>query len=782
MPVFRRSTRKKLHSSQGNLRTAISAGTAAGLVAMIAFAGVEPALAANDNPLSDLIPSSKPSVNPSELPSLTNEDPSTLDSGKFNVTVGKSVVIPTDSSGNPGSSAMLSNTQVSGNGSGTVVVPMGGDARSTTSLSQPTSDGGSLTYNVNSSGDQIQNYGAQTTSYKGSLPITIDVKATLDGEEIDPADLVNVTGMVNVAYTFSNTTVEDTTISFKNPDGNVITETTPIAIPFAGAFSVTLPPTFGDVNAPWANGGQQPGGLLLGGTVEMIPPLGKLTQTLSFTARAENATLPKSSFTAIPVVLSNQAIGRLGLEYGPIAEKGAETVYGYGNSAEGMVARVKLLLVKYGSLIEGYAAKADKIANAVASGAYDKQVNQSTQGLIELNQGVEQLNQLLPAATKVIGMVDKNVNTGTALIEENLDDINKAAKNLNALVKLIKQYGKDAKDAADLILGMVTKENLVTLEFLLDLGATECGEWARINATGDGGEGGIADAESTLSDGLDLLPVGTPAQRAAKKNASDFLDTLGLMGAINTNMFQTCATNAQDLAKKLKDNAKEIIKQAAKLQDFIDNELPKYVTNLYMVNATVQDAVANEAALLKKLDNPCNPAKDLKPCGIKQQMDYLNYNMNIATKGVHDKMLPGTEKLASYVPIINKYFDLVKNKYAPEADKYLKEVPGALDKFAEYLGIADVVASDVTKYAGQAETYLAKLLATMEVMDKRAAAGEGIPAGPATGANTNLGAYQYQIAPATNNQRTNIILFSLTALLILIGAGLGTLMYRRHRQ
>ncbi len=781
MPVFRRSTRKKLHSSQGNLRTAISAGTAAGLVAMIAFAGVEPALAANDNPLSDLIPSSKPSVNPSELPSLTNEDPSTLDSGKFNVTVGKSVVIPTDSSGNPGSSAMLSNTQVSGNGSGTVVVPMGGDARSTTSLSQPTSDGGSLTYNVNSSGDQIQNYGAQTTSYKGSLPITIDVKATLDGEEIDPADLVNVTGMVNVAYTFSNTTVEDTTISFKNPDGNVITETTPIAIPFAGAFSVTLPPTFGDVNAPWANGGQQPGGLLLGGTVEMIPPLGKLTQTLSFTARAENATLPKSSFTAIPVVLSNQAIGRLGLEYGPIAEKGAETVYGYGNSAEGMVARVKLLLVKYGSLIEGYAAKADKIANAVASGAYDKQVNQSTQGLIQLNQGVEQLNQLLPAATKVIGMVDKNVNTGTALIENNLDDINKAAKNLNALVKLIKQYGKDAKDAADAVLGMVTKENLAALEFLLVLGATECGDWAKINATTTdpetGKDNGIAEAQATLSDGLDSIPAGD-----AKNNASDFLDTLGIMTLIPTENFTNCALGAQALSDMIKDNAKEIIKQAAKLQDFIDNELPKYVTNLYMVNAKVQDAVANEAALLKKLDNPCNPAKDLKPCGMKQQMDYLNYNMNIATKGVHDKMLPGTEKLASYVPIINKYFDLVKNKYAPEADKYLKEVPGALDKFAEYLGIAEVVASDVTKYAGQAETYLAKLLATMEVMDKRAAAGEGIPAGPATGANTNLGAYQYQIAPAANNQRTNIILFSLTALLILIGAGLGTLMYRRHRQ
>ncbi len=777
MPVFRRFTRKKLHPSQGNLRTVISAGTAAGLVAVIAFAGVDPALAANDNPLSNLIPSSKPSVNPSELPSLTNEDPTTLDSGKFNVTVGKSVVIPTDSSGNPGSSAMLSNTQVSGNGSGTVVVPMGGAARSTTSLNQPTSDGGSLTYNVNSSGDQIQNYGAQTTSYNGSLPITIDVKATLDGEKIDPADLVNVTGMVNVAYTFSNTTVEDTTISFKNPDGNVVTETTPIAIPFAGAFSVTLPPAFADVNAPWANGGQQPGGLLLGGTVEMIPPLGKLTQTLSFTARAENATLPKSSFTAIPVVLSNQAIGRLGLEYGPMAEKGAETVYGYGNSAEGMVARVKLLLVKYGSLIEGYAAKADKIANAVASGAYDKQVNQSTQGLIQLNQGVEQLNQLLPAATRVIGLVDDGVNRGTALIENNLPAINKAAVNLNDLVKLIKQYGEMAKFAADLILGMVTKKNLETLEFVLFLGNGYCGEWAKINATGDGGEGGIGDAESTLSDGLDLLPDGD-----AKDNASDFLGTLGLMSLVTTKQLENCATGAQTLSVMLEDNAKKIIDQAAKLQDFIDNKLPKYVTQLSAVNVTVQDAVANEAALLKKLDNPCNPAKNLNSCGIKQQMDYLNYNMNIATKGVNNQMLPGTEKLASYVPIINKYFDLVKNKYAPEADKYLKEVPGALDKFAEYLGIADVVASDVTKYAGQAETYLAKLLATMEVMDKRAAAGQGIPGGPATGANTNLGAYQYQIAPATNNQRTNIILFSLTALLILIGAGLGTLMYRRHRQ
>jgi hypothetical protein len=776
MPVFKRSMRRTSPGSQGNLRTVISAGTAAGLVAMIAFSGVDPALAANDNPLLDLIPSSKPSVNPSKLPSLTNEDPSTLASGKYNVTVGKSVVIPTDSSGKPGSAAMFSSTQVSGNGSGTVVVPMGGEARSTTSLSQPTSDGESLTYNVNSSGDQIQNFGAQTTSYKGSLPIAITVKATLDGKEIDPADLVNVTGMVNVAYTFSNTTVEDTKISFKNPDGNVITETAPIAVPFAGSFSVTLPSQFGDVNAPWAAGGQSPAGLLLGGTVEMIPPLGKLTQTLSFTARAENATLPKASFTAAPVVLSNQAIGRLAMEYGPMAEKGVEKVYGYGNSAEGMVARVKLLLVKYGSLIEGYAAKADKIANAVVSGAYDDEVKKGTVGLIELDDGVKQLNQLLPAATKVIGAVDKAVDTGTALIENNLDSINKAAANLETLIELIEKYGDEAKGVADLVLQLVTKENLDTLDLVLGLGASECSEWAATNKTGPDGEGGISLAKSTLSDGLDQLSDGP-----AKDNASDLLDTLGALTLVNTGQFEKCAAGAKDLSALLEKNEEAIIKGAASLQNFIDNQLPKYVKQLTAVNVKVQAAVANEADLLKKLDNPCNPAKKLKPCGIKQKIDYLNKNMNLATVQVDKKMLPGTDKLASYVPIINKYFDLVKNEYAPEADKYLREVPGAVDKFAEYLGIADVVASDVTKYSGQAETYLAKLIATMEVMDKRAAAGEGIPAGPATGANTNLGAYQYQIAPAANNQRTNIILFSVTALLVLIGAGFGTLMYRRHR-
>lgn len=114
------------------------------------------------------------------------------------------------------------------------------------------------------------------------------------------------------------------------------------------------------------------------------------------------------------------------------------------------------------------------------------------------------------------------------------------------------------------------------------------------------------------------------------------------------------------------------------------------------------------------------------------------------------------------------------------AEEYLAMVPGAVQKFAEYLGIADLVAGDVTKYAGEGELYLAKTVATLEAMDARASAGEGIPAGPATGANTNLGAYQYQMAPAADNTRATALLLGLSFVVLIFGVGIGTALYRRY--
>lgn len=761
------------------MRAPVAGAVAASLVAsVVAFGAAAAPVNATDNPLNqfkDLMPgNSSNSPNPNTVPNLSNEDPAGSHSSKLNVTVGKSVIVSSDPEGNPGLKAMMANTQVSGVGSTEVTVPMGGSARSTTSFSQPTEVDGSLVYNVTSDSDQVKNLGAQSTSFTEQLPVGIQVKAKVNGKEVPAKDLVNVTGFVELDYTFTNLTSRPTEIRYRDPAGNEIVEMAPVAIPFAGAFSITMPEGFADVNAPWANAGQQPAGLQLSGTVEMIPPLGDLQQTLKITARAENASLPKSSFTAVPVILSNQKLGRMGLEYGPKVVDVAGTVYKYGTQGEALVAKTKLLLAKYGSLVEGYAARAEAIAANIVNGAYDQQVAEVTDGFTQLNEGVQQLDQLLPQATAVIGMVTKLVNEGTDFVVDNQAELDAAAEKLNTLVKLIEQYGEMVTGAVDTVLGMINEKNIELLELALEMIGGVCGDYDDLAQLPDGIGGvmmNITDAvdDSTLSD-------------EDKANANTFLEPLGLLAMVPESTWASCAGFAPIIEELLKDNAAKLVSGAQALQNFIDKQLPNYVKKLEEVNGIAQYAVENQEELLKKLDNNnCKKtAADIKNCGIRQQMNFLNQMMNVATEGVHNQMLPGTEKLAAYVPTINKYFDLVKTEYAPMAEEYLAMVPGAVQKFAEYLGIADLVAGDVTKYAGEGELYLAKTVATLEAMDARASAGEGIPAGPATGANTNLGAYQYQMAPAADNTRATALLLGLSFVVLIFGVGIGTALYRRY--
>ncbi|MEI8082928.1 MAG: hypothetical protein WCI74_13910, partial [Actinomycetes bacterium] len=65
--------------------------------------------------------------------------------------------------------------------------------------------------------------------------------------------------------------------------------------------------------------------------------------------------------------------------------------------------------------------------------------------------------------------------------------------------------------------------------------------------------------------------------------------------------------------------------------------------------------------------------------------------------------------------------------------------------------------------------------------DARSRAGDGQAAGPSVGAQTQLGAYQYNIPASSNAMKYSMFQFGLAALCLLGGALIAGVFYRRNR-
>ena len=122
----------------------------------------------------------------------------------------------------------------------------------------------------------------------------------------------------------------------------------------------------------------------------------------------------------------------------------------------------------------------------------------------------------------------------------------------------------------------------------------------------------------------------------------------------------------------------------------------------------------------------------------------------------------------TYVPIFGEKIEAMIPKVFGSAESALDKGDAALAKF--------------TSAADKAEITVASYTAQLEIMNARAQSGQGLPAGPAQGANTNLGAYQYQIAGANSQADQTMIMLGIAALLIVLSAAVGTVMYSRNKR
>ncbi|MBW8732662.1 MAG: hypothetical protein JF622_17305, partial [Terrabacter sp.] len=140
------------------------------------------------------------------------------------------------------------------------------------------------------------------SDFTKKLPLDIKVTYTLDGKKMDPSDIVGKSGTLEVRYVVTNVTGTTEEVPFTNGEGKTETSPQEVVVPMVGTLDTTLPSNFTKVVPDGANAaGDGRGGTMLSFTMTLIPPIGKATAEIGYTAKVKDATIPKADISALPV-------------------------------------------------------------------------------------------------------------------------------------------------------------------------------------------------------------------------------------------------------------------------------------------------------------------------------------------------------------------------------------------------------------------------------------------------------------------------------------------------
>ncbi len=140
------------------------------------------------------------------------------------------------------------------------------------------------------------------SDYDGELPLEVEVQYFLDGERVEPGDVVGADGELEVKYTVRNVTATQQEVTFSDGSGGEVTKTVDVPIPMVGSLTTTAPSNFTDVQSDQANiAGDGKGGTKLSFTMTLFPPLGSDTAEFGYTANISDGVIPRADISALPV-------------------------------------------------------------------------------------------------------------------------------------------------------------------------------------------------------------------------------------------------------------------------------------------------------------------------------------------------------------------------------------------------------------------------------------------------------------------------------------------------
>lgn len=137
------------------------------------------------------------------------------------------------------------------------------------------------------------------------LPVALHAEYRLDGQVVDPTQIVGATGEVAVRYTVTNSDIKTKKITYTDGNGRTKTEKQPVFAPFVGTLTVTLPESVQVTDSKTAIvSTNKDGSTILTWQLLLYPPMGNYQQVVSFTSKMDDGVVPGVALTVAPAASS----------------------------------------------------------------------------------------------------------------------------------------------------------------------------------------------------------------------------------------------------------------------------------------------------------------------------------------------------------------------------------------------------------------------------------------------------------------------------------------------
>jgi putative membrane protein len=260
------------------------------------------------------------------------------------------------------------------------------------------------------------------------LPIEISIAYELDGEPIEPKELVGKAGDLTATFTVRNTTAVPTEVQFFDGRQNPQRETIDVAVPMVGSLSMNLDGRFVDIDAPAASvAGDGRGNTTISWSLVLFEPIGSEEQTVSYTAHVTDAIVPEMVGQFLPVdSTSFSSLKSVPETFGDVAD-------GLGTLTTGALlvdGNVKLLADGASQLLDGLGQLSDG-ADQLAAGLNDTAVPGSRQladGMGSARAGGRQLadglnTAAVPGARELASGLSGSAAPGARQINEGINGL-----------------------------------------------------------------------------------------------------------------------------------------------------------------------------------------------------------------------------------------------------------------------------------------------------------------------------------------------------------------------
>ncbi len=428
------------------------------------------------------------------------------ESGDVDVTNTETIQIYTDASGKVDTKRIYEQLVLTGNGDVDLENPVSTDGlRNLDGFSGVDVEDGSQLISTSVDGQKRMR---TVSDFNGTIPLDVSVTYLLDGEEIQPDDLVGESGDLEVKYHVENVTGQMQEVEVDDGMGGTVTRDIEVVLPMVGSLSTLLPSNFTDVQSDQANiAGDGRGATKMSFTMTLFPPIGAPTADFGYTAKITDGLIPRATISALPVNPLESPSFKGGAEsYQGGSETGADLTAGATEIDANLLklrdgaADLSLGLMK---LYDG--------AGRLSAGLNDEAVpgtEKLADGSSQLSDGADRL--FMGSGDLVEGMV--KLEDGTVQLSDGADRVNDGA-------------GDVADGASRLHDGVRTARN----------GASDLHDGARKLENGAvrlaAGQSSLSAGLKQLYDGVDQLPASV---RQQLKNNPDYVRLLGTLDTIVT--------------------------------------------------------------------------------------------------------------------------------------------------------------------------------------------------------------------------------------------------------